>query len=99
MEEDASPRYSTMIRDLPQGERPRERLCDLGPRYLSNPELIAILLRTGVQGESVLSLSTGLLAGLGGGALAGMARGRFLRRAVFRQRHKRRQGVPAYGCV
>lgn len=72
MAEDASPRYSTMIRDLPQGERPRERLRDLGPSYLSNPELIAILLRTGVQGESVLSLSTGLLAGLGG--LAGMAR-------------------------
>jgi DNA repair protein RadC len=60
-----------MIRDLPQGEWPRERLRDLGPSYLSNPELIAILLRTGVQGESVLSLSTGLLAVLGGGGPGG----------------------------
>ena len=39
--------YTTMIRDLPTGERPRERLRDHGPRFLSNAELIAILLRTG----------------------------------------------------
>ena len=64
--------YATMIRDLPLGERPRERLRELGPRNLSNPELIAILLRTGVGGESVLSLSTRLLSRFGG--LGGMAR-------------------------
>ena len=64
--------YATMIRDLPRGERPRERLRELGPDYLSNPELIAILLGTGIKGESVLSLSTRLLASRGG--LAGMAR-------------------------
>ena len=64
--------YATMIRDLPRSERPRERLRELGPAYLSNPELIAILLRTGVTGESVLSLATGLVARFGG--LAGLAR-------------------------
>jgi DNA repair protein RadC len=64
--------YATMIRDLPRGERPRERLRELGPDYLSNPELIAILLGTGIKGESVLSLSTRLLASRGG--LAGMSR-------------------------
>ena len=54
--------YQPMIRDLPQGERPRERLRDYGPRYLSNAELIAILLRTGLQGENVLAMSGRLLA-------------------------------------
>jgi DNA repair protein RadC len=67
-----APRYATMIRDLPQGERPRERLKSLGPGALSNTELVAILLRTGVKGESVLDLSTHLLARLGG--LPGMGR-------------------------
>ena len=67
-----TPPYTTMIRDLPRGERPRERLRHLGPSSLSNSELIAILLRTGVGGESVLSLATRLLSQYGG--LAGMAR-------------------------
>ena len=35
--EDARPRYATMIRDLPRGERPRERLREHGPSHLSNP--------------------------------------------------------------
>ena len=47
-----SPAYTTMIRDMPQGERPRERLRDYGAASLSNSELIAILLRTGLGGES-----------------------------------------------
>ena len=66
------PQYATMIRDLPRGERPRERLRELGPGHLSNAELFAILLRTGVTGESVLNLSTRVLVEFGG--LAGMAR-------------------------
>ena len=71
MSEGERTQYATMIRDLPQGERPRERLRSLGSSYLSNPELIAILLRTGVQGESVLNLSTWVLANFGGlGAMA-----------------------------
>ena len=72
MGDESRPQYATMIRDLPQGERPRERLRELGPSYLGNPELIAILLRTGVEGESVLSLATRLVSRFGG--LAGMAR-------------------------
>ena len=54
--------YTTMIRDLPRGERPRERLRDHGPGYLSNAELIAILLRTGVTGENVLNLAVRMLS-------------------------------------
>ena len=72
MTDEARTPYATMIRDLPQAERPRERLRELGPGYLSNPELIAILLRTGVKGESVLSLSTRVLSSFGG--LGGIAR-------------------------
>lgn len=54
--------YSTSIRELPSEERPRERLLTLGAGSLSNSELIAILLRTGMRGESVLSLAIRLLS-------------------------------------
>ena len=54
--------YSTSIRELPSEERPRERLLALGAGSLTNSELIAILLRTGVRGESVLSLAIRLLS-------------------------------------
>ena len=71
MSEKTRTQYATMIRDLPEGERPRERLRSLGSSHLSNPELIAILLRTGVEGESALNLSTRVLANFGGlGAMA-----------------------------
>ena len=69
------PAYTTMIRDLPRGERPRERLRDYGPSSLSNSELIAILLRTGVAGENVLNMAVRLLSRLGG--LAGLGRATF----------------------
>ena len=68
--------YSTMIRDLPRGERPRERLRDYGPGNLSNAELIAILLRTGVTGENVLNLATRLLSQFEG--LPGLSRVTFV---------------------
>ena len=61
-----------MIRDLPGGERPRERLRDAGAAALSNTELLAILLRTGTPAENVLDLSTRILAHFNG--LAGLAR-------------------------
>jgi DNA repair protein RadC len=55
-----------MIRDLPAAKRPRERLRNYGPSYLSNAELLAIILRTGTTSESVLSLSGRLLSQFGG---------------------------------
>ncbi|MEK7777867.1 MAG: UPF0758 domain-containing protein, partial [Chloroflexota bacterium] len=67
-----SPEYHIMLRDLPAAERPRERLRNYGPSYLSNAELLAIILRTGTHSESVLTLSARLLAQFGG--LAGLAR-------------------------
>lgn len=64
--------YAPMIRDLPQDERPRERLTRLGARAVSNQELLAITLRTGVGGENVLRLAERLLAHFNG--LPGLAR-------------------------
>ena len=69
---DNSVNRATMIRDLPPDEKPRERLRALGASQLSNPELIAILLRTGLKGENVLSLSTRVISGFCG--FAGLAR-------------------------
>ena len=38
-----------MVKDLPTGERPREKLLSAGANNLSNAELLAILLRTGTK--------------------------------------------------
>lgn len=59
-----------LIRELPDRERPRERLLRQGPQALSDGELLAVLLRTGVRGRSVLSLAVELLTERGG--LAGL---------------------------
>ncbi len=67
--------YRPTIKELPETERPRERLARLGPGALSTAELLAIILRTGVGGESVLDVATRLLARYGG--LAGLARASF----------------------
>ena len=75
MEGQPRPQYHVMIRDLPAGERPRERLRDHGPTYLSNAELIAILLRTGTTSENVVVLATRLLSQYGG--LEGLAKTSF----------------------
>ena len=69
---EAATQYQPTIRYLPQGERPREQLREFGPKSLSNTELIAILLRTGLQGENVLAVSSRLLARFDG--LAGLGR-------------------------
>ena len=58
--------YTTLIRDMPEDERPRERLAKYGAETLSNPELIAILLRTGMKGENVVNMSYRLLSDLEG---------------------------------
>jgi DNA repair protein RadC len=54
------------ITDLEESERPRERLAKHGPQALSNGELLAILLRVGVQGENAVQVGQRLLQELGG---------------------------------
>ncbi len=49
------------IRHWPAMERPRERLLSLGPSHLSDAELIAIFLRTGIPGKSAVELGRELL--------------------------------------
>lgn len=53
---------------LPPDARPREKLLARGPQALADAELLALLLRTGVQGTSVLQLAQGLLDRFGGWA-------------------------------
>ncbi|MCX7886830.1 MAG: DNA repair protein RadC [Verrucomicrobiae bacterium] len=50
-----------LIREMPEAERPRERLIRLGPDHLRNAELIAILLRTGMKNLSAVQLADQLL--------------------------------------
>jgi DNA repair protein RadC len=63
--------YSIMIRDLPEDQRPRERLAAHGPQALSAAELLALLLRSGTAKESVIRLAERLLAQFG--SLKGIA--------------------------
>jgi DNA repair protein RadC len=49
------------IKDLPTDARPREKLLARGPQALSDVELLAILLRTGMAGKNVFQLSEELL--------------------------------------
>ena len=54
------------IKDWPVRERPRERLLANGAASLSDAELLAIFLRTGVNGKSAVDLARELLQGFGG---------------------------------
>lgn len=63
------------IRDFPAEERPRERLRSRGAGNLSNSELMAILLRTGLEGENVIAMSSRLLATVDG--LQGLSRANY----------------------
>ena len=58
--------YTVMIRDLPTEERPRERLRHHGARSLNTAELVAILLRTGMKGENVLTMANRIIARFNG---------------------------------
>jgi DNA repair protein RadC len=54
------------ITDWPASERPRERLIEQGPHALSDAELLAIFLRTGMSGKSAVDLARELLGHFGG---------------------------------
>lgn len=53
------------ITDWPEGERPREKLLQRGASSLSDAELLAIFLRTGVTGKSAVDLARELIAKFG----------------------------------
>ena len=54
------------IADWPESERPRERLLKLGPAALSEAELLAIFLRTGIAGKNAVELGRDLMRRFGG---------------------------------
>lgn len=60
--------YHLRIRELPAHEKPRERLRNHGASALSDAELLAIMLRVGVEGANVVQLAQQLLAEFGGWA-------------------------------
>ena len=66
------------IKDWPAGERPREKLLACGADTLSDAELLAIFLRTGVAGRSAVDLARDLLSRFGSlRALLGANRAHF----------------------
>ncbi len=70
-----NPKPTYRISDLHESDRPRERLAALGPQALTNAELLAILLRVGVQGENAVEVGQRLLQNFGG--LRGLHRAPF----------------------
>jgi DNA repair protein RadC len=53
------------ITDWPAHERPREKLLHQGPHALSDAELLAIFLRTGVKGKTAVDVARGLMGEFG----------------------------------
>jgi DNA repair protein RadC len=55
-----------LLKDLPEDARPREKLLTRGPSALSDAELLALLLRTGLPGKNALQMGQELLTTFGG---------------------------------
>jgi DNA repair protein RadC len=54
-------RYILRVRDLPQHEKPREKMLAFGPGDLTHAELIAILLGVGTKKEEVMGMADRIL--------------------------------------
>lgn len=57
----AEKKSSFTVRDLPQRERPRERLMREGPKALTREEVLAIIVSRGTKGRSVLDIARDLI--------------------------------------
>lgn len=55
-------KYENAIKNWPKDERPREKLLKFGEHTLTNAELLAILLRSGVKGNSAVDLGRKIIA-------------------------------------
>jgi len=60
------------LKDVPERERPRERMHELGPAGITNTELLAIILGSGIQGVNVKNVADNLLTEFDG--LRGLSR-------------------------
>ena len=65
MPKEEKPYKSFTLRDLPQEERPRERLKKVGVDNLSLAELLALIIEKGRKGENVLTIAQNLLSHFG----------------------------------
>lgn len=54
------------IKNLPEDQRPREKLLGYGADKLTNVELLAILLRTGTKGKSAIEVAEEIMRSAGG---------------------------------
>lgn len=54
--------YNYTIKDLPEDERPREKLFKYGPKALSDSELLAIIIRTGNKQKTAIEIAQNLLS-------------------------------------
>lgn len=61
--------YILRVKDLPESEKPREKLLDLGARHLSLPELVAVLWGVGTKKEEVMIMAQRLVQEYGAKAL------------------------------
>ena len=55
-----------LIKEMKEKDRPRERLLQLGEKYLTNEELLAIIIKSGRKGKSAKDLAIELIEKLGG---------------------------------
>ncbi len=62
-------KYNLKIRDLPDNDKPREKLLTTGPTSLSTAELLAVILNSGTKKEGVLQMSERILKEYGEKAL------------------------------
>ncbi|HSP42980.1 MAG TPA: DNA repair protein RadC [Luteolibacter sp.] len=71
--EDISESGDRRIHDMPHGDRPREKLAQLGPAALDNAELMALFISTGTKGRSAIQMGRDLLRRYGSlGALGSL---------------------------
>ena len=92
--------------EMPPEQRPRERLADKGPQTLSDADLLAILLNTGIKGKNVSELARELLNLLNGSReipslgelsrLSGMGNSKACAVAAMLEFGRRRWGMPGH---
>lgn len=71
--DDSAPQLNKFrLKDVPERERPRERMHELGPAGITNTELLAIILGSGIQGVNVKNVADNLLTEFDG--LRGLSR-------------------------
>ena len=66
MEKTDKGKDNLQIKDWPEGDRPREMLLEKGAGALSDAAVLAILLRTGRQGQNAIALATEMINKFGG---------------------------------